>query len=89
MSKRRDSIDDLGAAQLRSIVRVIRRQAFLWPNNELASFVSGVLEESGVRPLVKCGGEAHSNSHIDGCAICAQAWGYHEEPPAPSKDGAA
>ncbi len=35
-----------------------------------------LLESYGLKPLQPCGGEAHSNAHIDNCSLCAPRWGF-------------
>ncbi len=35
-----------------------------------------LFERFNVGKLEECGGEAHSNAHIDNCSRCAPRWGW-------------
>lgn len=35
-----------------------------------------LLRKYGIPELEACPGEAHSNPHIDNCALCAPRWGW-------------
>jgi len=61
-SKAADLIDDL---------RTLPRHG-----SDPAANLLALLSRYGLDPLEECGGEAHSNAHIDNCMRCAPRWGF-------------
>jgi hypothetical protein len=66
------------AADLIDAIRVIvaRSEAQELVADTAAELVAIELAEFGLTPLEPCGGEAHSNAHIDNCSLCAPRWGF-------------
>ena len=57
---------------------VARYDAGEWDDAEAMAHIHLWLlnHNAGLPDIVPCTGEAHSNSHIDYCGVCAPRWGY-------------
>jgi len=50
--------------------RITRKEAA-----KLIEAVAIAVKHAGIPPLAECSGEAHTNTHIDNCGVCAPRWG--------------
>lgn len=64
---------DLGRHEAEEMIDAVRRR--LAEGDSPAAVEEMMRVVWGIPPLEACGGEAHSNPHIDSCGACSPRWG--------------
>lgn len=81
------NVKDITRTQAAAIINELTLQLDLWTRSahehdrgDILSHLFDLVNRYGIQVPHPCGGEAHSNPHVDHCGVCSPNWGTVQTP---------